>query len=171
MGLDRGVRQRSPVGHRGYARELRKRGPAPPRRWRTCGAAELPLQLGDSNSMDGRLRGCRLAHRGDRQRGGGDREPPGALRLAEAPGTAREGSRGRCTDSERDRAGRARRARDGVGLGALGGRRPVQRPRPLRGGGIRGPASHLRPPQLVVHVGAARAGRGGRARRRGRARP
>jgi hypothetical protein len=57
--------------------------------------------------------------------GGGDREPPGALRLAEAPGTAREGSRGCRTDSERDRAGRARWARDGVGLGALGGRRPL----------------------------------------------
>ena len=56
-------------------------------------------------------------------------------------------------------------------LRALGGRGPVQRPRPLRGGGVGGPASHLghRLP-VDVHVGAARARRGGRARRRRRAR-
>ena len=42
---------------------------------------------------------------------------------------------------------------------------------PVRGGGVGGPASHLRLPQPVdVHVGAARARRGGRARRRRRAR-
>ena len=57
---------------------------------RDAGAlAQLPIyltQLGIVEPVDGRLRGCRRAHRGDRKRGGGDREPHRALHLAEAPG-------------------------------------------------------------------------------------
>ena len=56
---------------------------------------------------------------------------------------------------------------DGGGLGALGGCGPVQRPGPLRGGGVGGPAGHRERPEPVdAHVGAARARRGGRAHRR-----
>ena len=60
-----------------------------------------------------------------------------------APGTAGKGSRGLRADSERYRASRGRRARAGGDRGALGSRGPVQRPRPLRGGSVRGPASRL----------------------------
>ena len=65
---------------------------ATPARWRRCRFTSP--HLGMAIALDGRLRGCRLARRGDRQRGGGDREPRRALRLAAAPGAAGEGSRG-----------------------------------------------------------------------------
>jgi AAA ATPase domain len=66
---------------------------------------------------------------------------------------------------------KARRARDGGGLRELGGRGPVQRPRPLSGGGVGGPESHLGLLLPVpVNVCAARPCRGGRARGRRRAR-
>ena len=171
LGLDGRGRQRPRVGRRGHARDLREAGPARTRRRRAGAAADPPLRVGPGQGVDRRLRGCRLARRGDRQRGGGDREPLSALHGAEAPGTARQGSRGLRGDSERDRAGRGRRTGDGGDHRVLGGRGPVQRPRPLRGGSVGGPASHLGHLQPVdVHVGAARARRGGRARRRRRAR-
>ena len=65
---------------------------------RDAGAlAQLPIYLnraGHSNRVDRRLRRRGRAHRGDRQRGGGDRQPHRALHRAEAPGAARKGSRG-----------------------------------------------------------------------------
>jgi pimeloyl-ACP methyl ester carboxylesterase len=72
-------------------------------------------------------------------------QPHRPLHRAEAAVTARKGSRGLRTDSTRHRACRDRYARDRGDLGALGGRGPVQRPCPLRGGTIGGPASHLEP--------------------------
>jgi AAA ATPase domain len=56
--------------------------------------------------------------------------------------------------------------------GALGGRGLVQRPRPLRAGGVGGPASQLKDlPAVDSDVVAARARRGGYPQRRHRARP
>ena len=141
---------------------------------RDAGAlAQLPIHLSAlalAKGVDRRLRWRRLARRGDRQRGGGDRELLRAGCRAAALCPAGEGIRVDRADRGRDRA-RCRRSHGN--LGALGGRGPVQRPGPLRGGGSGGPASyfeHLR--VLGVCVGAARAGRGGRAcgRRRTRTR-
>ena len=93
--------------------------------------------------------------------------PWALLRLA---GTPREGSRGLRSDRERDRASRWRIARRGD-LGALGCRRPVQRPRPLRGGDGVGPAIHIEHLRAVgIRMGASRARRGGRAYGRHRSR-
>ena len=56
-------------------------------------------------------------------------------------------------------------------LRAVGGRGPVQRPGPLRGGGVVGPPGHFEHLRVLgVCVGAARAGRGGHARGRHRTR-
>ena len=89
-----------------------------------------------------------------------------ALGPAEAAGAAGEGSRGLCSDSKCDRGGcgRSARLRD---LCALGGRSPLQRPRPLRGSRVVGSASHVEYLRAVgVRVGASRARRGGRTCRR-----
>ena len=53
--------------------------------------AELPIHLAAlslAKGVDRRLRGCGFADRGERKRGGGDRKPDRALRLAKAPRTA-----------------------------------------------------------------------------------
>ena len=65
---------------------------ATPARLRSCRSTSSAA--GHRKRVDRRLRGCRLAHRGDRQRRGGNREPLGPGCRAEAPGPAREGSRG-----------------------------------------------------------------------------
>src|SRR6266536_1468306 len=136
------MRNRVRVGLRGHARDLRPAGPARPRRRRAHRSVLPPQPIGHGTPVDRRLRRYRSARRGGRERGGGDREPHRALYLAETPGTPREGSRGLHRDNKRGRACRSRKARDGGGLCALGGRDPVQRPRPLPGGGVGGPASH-----------------------------
>ena len=141
------------------------RAPAPP-----CGTTRAgtrpPRDRSSSSATPARSRSCRshLAHLGMAAAWTGDfagaasliaevdsvaaatgsRFPPYALlRLR---GTAGEGSRGLRSDRERDRASSARRRDDGCRR-ALGGRGPLQRPRPLRGGGVGGPASHLGRPQ------------------------
>ena len=126
-----GLCQRHRVGSRGHARGLREAGPAHPGRRRPCAGADLPLFVGHRNGVDRRLRKHRFAHRGGRQRGGGNREPHRPNDRAEAAVTAGKGSGGLRTDSARDRASRERRVGVAGGPGALGGRGPLQRPRPL----------------------------------------
>ena len=67
-----------------------------------AGAADPPLTRWHWNGVARRLRGRRLAPCGERQRGGGDWEPGPALRGAQAPGIAREGSRGHPVDRGHD---------------------------------------------------------------------
>jgi len=57
---------------------------------RACGAADPSRLAGHTDEMIGRFRGCRLSRRGDRHRGGGDRDQHRALHVAEASSTARE---------------------------------------------------------------------------------
>ena len=137
---------------------------------RDAGAlAQLPLHLsalGMARAWIGDLAGAasNIAEADSVAAATGSRDR--AVDRAEAPGLAREGSRGRRGDSERDRAGRSGSAQLGD-LRALGGCRPVQRPRPLRGGGGLGAGSHLGHVRVLgVRVGASRTRRGGRARRR-----
>ena len=156
--------QQRRLGRGGLARDRHETGPARPRRRHACGAAALPRRVERSTCVDRRLHRCHVDHCGERQRGGGDRERLRAVRRAEVPGPAGEGSRGVGADRECDRAGRGRRAGDGGDPRVLGGGGPVQRPRSLRGGDLGGPASHLQYLRAVdLHVGAGRAGRGGGA--------
>ena len=145
---------------------------------RDAGAlAELPLHLsalGAGSGVDWATSPAppRLIAE-SRQRRGGDREPrprrSRCCRLLALQGREAEAVR---ADRGRHRARRGARAGIAAMVRALGGRGPLQRPRPLRGGGRGGRRSRPRTTSepLAVHVGAARAGRGGRARRRRRAR-
>ena len=58
-------------------------------------------------------------------------------------GTSGAGRRGLRTDLRNDRASQLRRSRDRRDERVLGRGGPIQRPRPLRGGGVGGPASRL----------------------------
>ena len=99
LGLLRG--QRSRVGLRGHAGDLRKAGPARPRRRRACAAADPPIRVGHRDRMDRRLREDRLPHRGGQRGGGGHRERHRSLHRDEAAVAARKGSRGLRTDCPR----------------------------------------------------------------------
>ena len=113
---------------------------------RDAGAlAELPLHLsalGIASAWIGDFEGAALNIAEAERRRGGNREPVLALDPAQAAGAAGAGSRDLRSDRERDRAGRGRRTRRGD-LGALVGRRSVQRPRSLRGRGGGSPAMHV----------------------------
>ena len=74
-------------------------------------------------------------------------------------------SRGLRTHRERDRARRGCGARGCGNPSPLGRCGPLQRPRPLRGGGVVGPAGHLQHlPAIRLDVDNGRARRGGSAR-------
>ena len=139
---------------------------ATPARWRSCPSTSGSWRL--CSTWIGRPPGCGLAGGGERERRGGDRKPVRAVHVVEAPGAARQRSRVLGVAGERDRARRGQGAGD-IDEPALGGRRPVERTRTLRGGGAGGPGSRLghRHP-AAGDVGAARARRGGRAQRRHR---
>ena len=75
LGVDGHGGQRRRVGQRGHAGDRRENAPAGPRRRRARAAAHPPVRRGPGKGLDRRLCRCRLARRGDRQRGGGNREP------------------------------------------------------------------------------------------------
>ena len=168
LGLDGPGRQQRRVGQRGRCAISARQVQLVRDAGALAAAAALPLRLGPSIGVDRAT--SRLPPRSSRRPTAWRRRPGAASRpfaAAEAPGAARKGSRGlRACDSSKPRPeGQARRLR------ALGGRGPVQRPGPLRGGGVGGPASHVEHLRVLgVCVGAARAGRGGHARGRRRAR-
>ena len=156
------------------SRSLHTAGPGRPRRRRAGGAADPPHVPGDwriawTGDFVGR-RTSLVAEIDSVAAATGTRLP--ALRPAATPRAAGREDEASAVDASAIEQFGGPGHRRPCGR-VLGGRGPVQRPRPLRGGGSGGPASrHERTPQpLDLHVGAARAGRGGRAHRRHRARP
>ena len=177
VGVDSPDGQPCDLGLRRLERDLRAPGQNRSRRRCACGAAGLSHRFGAGQGVEWRPGWRPTAHCGERHRGSGDREPAPSDRGAQALVDGREGSRRLRADRGHDRT----RHRTGAGAGGeggpVGGRGPLQRPRPLRrGGGGSAPGDRERHRSLSTDVGAARARRGGgthgRDRRRARgARP
>ena len=147
----------APAGPRRRRARAAAASTCPPRPWQGRGSATLPVPP----------RSSRRSTAWWRQPGAASC-PGAALRLRSLQGREAETSALIASTIEHAAAG-------GHAIGALralGGRGPLQRPRPLPGGrGVR-QTGYVEPLRgLCIRTGAARARRGGRTRRRCRARP
>ena len=128
-------------------RERDLRAPGQDRASRRCarGAADASVRLGPGQDLERGPCGRQPPHRGERHGCSRDRDPASSVRGAPTLGHAGEGGRRLRTDRGHDRSRHHSGPGAGGAGGPMGGRGPVQRPRPVRrGAGGRARGDHER---------------------------